>query len=140
MSRIFDWSKIAVGLIFMGIMASVVGVVAYWLTFGSLGLSEDHGRWSEFGAFFGSIMTFTTALTSIAIAIFATIVLPRRLDEQREAMSSKSEINAFTRRYYDRDFYLGIMVPAWECASKWLGWEGPDGDRYRESVLAASRR
>lgn len=135
MRNYINFRTLSVVLVAFALAIAFIGLIAYFSKFPGSMLSGDHTRWSEFGGFVGAVVALSSVFVSSAIAIYATIVLPRQLRDEANQQRAKDEIHEFTRRFFDRGFYLNIMAPTWEIATKWLHWEGEKGDEYRLDVF-----
>lgn len=130
------WKRTAYFFVGLAIMAPFLATGFFLSQFGDPDrFSGQPSDWGDFGGFFGAALTLSTASASIALAIIATVLLPRRIDREAERLRKNEEIRALKQRYYSDDFYLRIKAPAWECATKWIGWKGEAGDAYRCDVL-----
>lgn len=85
--------------------------------------------WGAFGDFFGAVIQAIIAILTIFAAVFLATFHQFKGQTVRESVK-------LSELMYDREFYIHIVAPSWEIATKWLNWEGEGGNAYRRSVLA----
>lgn len=127
--------RLVIGAAVLAIGVIATAILAYVVEFGSWEFSPNHQRWSEFGGFLSAFIAISTTMATIAVGIAVSIIFPRALERQAEVERRARVAADLSKDFFSRPFYLEIIVPAWEIASKWISWQSRQGDDYRYQVL-----
>lgn len=123
-----SWAKIAALVLALFALMSVgIGFWLYRDTFGHH-LSNMSSEWGNFGSYAAGIFAFSFGSASLAAVLYASVMVPEQLERNRR-------IAEVSNLFYSQDYYLGVIVPIWEVATKWLSWDDPEkGLVYRRDV------
>jgi hypothetical protein len=116
--------------IYIVVMLLVLAVFAMFPILVTVPTTQDLDWWGRLGDYVVAVMAFGTLL----VAIGATILLPKRIETDRQRAERTQTTIALSRLLYDRGFYADIVAPAWEIAVKWQYWTGQQGVEYRQQV------
>ncbi|WP_162916923.1 hypothetical protein [Cohaesibacter haloalkalitolerans] len=84
-----------------------------------------------------SISSVNSVFSSVFIVLVASVVFAR-ISEKNKIKQEKREILAnVSNNFYSYINYLQVILPSWDIATKWLSWEGEDGDLYRYDLIGA---
>lgn len=121
-------------------IATLIPVVATLLAFAFKGplvfTPANVGDWSSYASFLTSLFQVIISITTVAAALFATFVISRQIDERKDKDERNMAAIRLSEMMYDKDFYVSVVGPSWEVVTKWLHWEGKDGDDYRLQVVS----
>ena len=138
------------GLLFLALFAlAAIGVNFVFFTwkFAGRDLPVSIASWGAFGSYMGAMLQAFMAAATLLAVLLASVFLDRQ-SKQRQALEDKAREERRERDeqaraalrlseiMYDHQFYIKVVAPSWEIASKWMYWEGAAGDRYRQDVAA----
>jgi hypothetical protein len=102
--------------------------------------SDKADSWNLFANFFGFLGQFFIGIATIALAVYASLVISRKIEAEKRRDERNRELIRLSEKMVDHDFYVKVVYPAWEVALKWFGLEGARGDEYRTLVICGETR
>jgi len=123
----------------VALISVVVGPGLYFYQFGSLGLSPKSDDWGAFGSYCAGIFALAFGAASLAALLYASVMVPERIERERRIEQQKRTLAELSKAFYAADYYLGVIVPVWQIACKWLCWVDNQGEgaAYRRDVAGA---
>ncbi|MFT3815570.1 MAG: hypothetical protein QM740_19740 [Acidovorax sp.] len=129
-----SWKTALAGLLaIIGVAIIFIGFAAYFWKFHD-DLSIETSDWGNFGSYAAGIGALALGCASIAALLFASVIVPEEIERFRREEQRARAASDMSKLFYSRDYYVNIIVPVWDIATKWLSWEGSEGERYRRDV------